>query len=139
MALERTFGMIKPDAVKNGHLGKILALIEENGFRVVALKTHHISKPQAEAIYEVHKARPFFGGLVNFMTEGKAVLLVLEREDAIAKWRELMGATDPAKAAEGTIRKKFAENIERNSVHGSDSKETAAIEVPFFFSSSELL
>jgi nucleoside-diphosphate kinase len=139
MALERTFGMIKPDAVKNGHLGKILALIEENGFRVVALKTHHISKPQAEAFYAVHKTRPFFGGLVNFMTEGKAVLLVLEREDAIAKWRELMGATDPSKAAEGTIRKKFAENIERNSVHGSDSPETAAIEVPFFFSSSELL
>jgi nucleoside-diphosphate kinase len=139
MALQRTFGMIKPDAVTNGHVGKILALIEENGFRVVALKTRRISKPEAESFYEVHKARPFFGGLVNFMTEGKAVLLVLEREDAITKWRELMGATDPAKAAEGTIRKKFAENIERNSVHGSDSPETAAVEVPFFFSSSELL
>jgi nucleoside-diphosphate kinase len=139
MALQRTFGMIKPDAVKNGHLGKILGLVEENGFRVVALKTRRISKPEAEAFYEVHKARPFFGGLVEFMTEGRAVVMVLEREDAIAKWRELMGATDPAKAAEGTIRKRFSENIERNSVHGSDSPETAAIELPFFFSSSELL
>jgi nucleoside-diphosphate kinase len=139
MALERTFGIIKPDAVKNGHAGKILALIEENGFRVVALKTRRISKQEAEAFYEVHKARPFFSGLVAFMTEGPTVVMALEREGAIAKWREVMGATDPAKAAEGTIRKKFAENIERNSVHGSDSPETAAVEIPFFFSAAELL
>ncbi|HEY7209840.1 MAG TPA: nucleoside-diphosphate kinase [Bryobacteraceae bacterium] len=139
MALERTFGIIKPDAVKNGHAGKILALIEENGFRVVALKTRRISKQEAEAFYEVHKARPFFSGLVTFMTEGPTVVMALEREGAIAKWREVMGATDPAKAAEGTIRKKFAENIERNSVHGSDSPETAAVEIPFFFSAAELL
>jgi len=138
MALERTFGMIKPDAVKNGHLGKILAMTEEHGFRVVALKTKRISKHEAEAFYEVHKARPFFAGLVGFMTEGPAVLMVLERQDAIAKWREVMGATNPANAAEGTIRKKFAENIERNSVHGSDAPETAATEIPFFFSTSEL-
>lgn len=139
MALERTFGMIKPDAVKNGHLGKILSLIEEHGFRIIALKTHRIAKHEAEAFYAVHKERPFFGGLVGFMTEGPAVLMVLEREDAIAKWREVMGATNPANAAEGTIRKKFAENIERNSVHGSDAPETAAVEIPFFFSGSYLI
>lgn len=139
MALERTFGMIKPDAVKNGHVGAILALIEQHGFRIVGLKTHRISKHEAEAFYAVHQQRPFFGGLVTFMTEGPAVLMVLEREDAIAKWRDVMGATNPANAAEGTIRKKFAENIERNSVHGSDAPETAAIEIPFFFSSAELI
>src|SRR5581483_5078711 len=116
MALERTFGIVKPDAVKNGHLGKILAMIEEHGFRVVALKTRRIARHEAEAFYEVHKARPFFSGLVKFMTEGPTVVMVLEREGAITKWREVMGATDPAKASEGTIRKKFAENIERNSV-----------------------
>ncbi len=139
MALERTFGMIKPDAVKNGHLGAILSLVEQNGFRVVGLKTHRISKREAEAFYEVHKERPFFGGLVGFMTEGPAVVMVLEREGAVAKWREVMGATNPANAAEGTIRKKFAESIERNSVHGSDAAETAAIEIPFFFSAAELI
>ncbi|MBV8863864.1 MAG: nucleoside-diphosphate kinase [Acidobacteriaceae bacterium] len=139
MSLERTFGMIKPDAVKEGHLGAILALIEQHGFRIVGLKTHRISKHEAEAFYAVHKQRSFFGGLVTFMTEGPAVVMVLEREDAISKWREVMGATDPAKAAEGTIRKKFAQNIERNSVHGSDARETAAIEIPFFFSSAELI
>ena len=139
MALEQTFGMIKPDAVKNGKVGGILALVEEHGFRIAAMKTHRITRQQAEAFYEVHKARPFFGGLVTFMTEGPAVLLVLEREDAIVKWRELMGATNPANAAEGTVRKRFAENIERNAVHGSDAKETAAVEIPFFFSTAELL
>lgn len=139
MALERTFGMIKPDAVSNKHVGKILALIEEAGFRLVAVKTKRLGQHEAEAFYEVHKQRPFYGGLVKFMTEGPVVLLVLEREDAIAKWRELMGATNPANAAEGTIRKQFAENIERNAVHGSDAPETAAVEVPFFFSSAEFL
>jgi nucleoside-diphosphate kinase len=138
MSLERTFGMIKPDAVANGHVGKILAFVEENGFRIVALKTHRISKHEAEAFYAVHKERPFFGGLVSFMTEGPAIVMVLERESAITKWREIMGATNPANAAEGTIRKKFAESIERNAVHGSDAPETAAVEIPFFFSTSQL-
>ncbi len=139
MALEWTFGIIKPDAVKNGHTGAILAMVEESGFRIVALKTHHITKEEAEAFYAVHKERPFFSGLVAFMTEGPVVVMALERENAIAKWRELMGATNPANATEGTIRKRFAENIERNSVHGSDAAETAAMEIPFFFSASELL
>ncbi len=139
MALEQTFGMIKPDAVTNGNVGKILAFIEENGFRIVGMKTHRISRHEAEAFYSVHKARPFFNSLVSFMTEGPAVVMVLEREDAISKWREVMGATNPASAAEGTIRKMYAESIERNSVHGSDAPETAAVEIPFFFSAAELL
>ncbi|MBV8553544.1 MAG: nucleoside-diphosphate kinase [Acidobacteriaceae bacterium] len=139
MALERTFGIIKPDAVKNGNTGAILAMIEESGFRTVALKTHRIAKHEAEAFYAIHKERPFFSGLVTFMTEGPVVVMVLERENAIAKWREVMGATNPANAADGTIRKRFAENIERNSVHGSDAPETAAVEIPFFFSTAELL
>lgn len=139
MALERTFGIIKPDAVAKGHTGSILALIEQNGFRIAAMKTLRLSRREAEAFYAVHKERPFYSGLVTFMTEGPVVVLVLERESAIAKWRELMGATNPANAAEGTVRKRFAENIERNSVHGSDSAETAAQEIPFFFSTAELL
>jgi len=139
MALERTFGIIKPDAVKNGHAGEILTMIQKDGFRIVGMKMRRLEKHEAEAFYEVHKARPFYAGLVTFMTEGPVVVLALEREGAIARWRELMGATNPANAAEGTIRKKFAENIERNSVHGSDAPETASQEIPFFFSSSELL
>ena len=139
MALQRTFGIIKPDAVQAGHVGEILTIIEQNGFRVLGMKMRRISKPEAEAFYGVHKARPFFPGLVTFMTEGPVVLLALEREDAIAKWREIMGATNPANAAEGTIRRRFAENIERNCVHGSDAPETASEEIPFFFSTAELL
>lgn len=139
MALERTFAIIKPDAVAKGHTGDILSMIEQNGFRIIGLRMRRISKNEAEAFYAVHKARPFFNGLVTFMTEGPVVVMVLEREDAITKWRELMGATNPANAAEGTIRKRFAENIERNSVHGSDAPETAAQEIPFFFESAELL
>ncbi len=139
MAFERTFAMIKPDAVANRNVGNILALIEENGFSIVGMKIRRIARPEADAFYAVHRERPFFKGLVEFMTEGPVVVLVLQREDAIAKWRELMGATNPANAAEGTIRKRFAENIERNSVHGSDAPETAAVEIPFFFSTSELL
>ena len=131
--------MIKPDAVANRHVGKILALIEEDGFHVVGMKIRRIGRVEADAFYAVHRERPFFKGLVDFMTEGPVVVMVLQRENAIAKWRELMGATNPANAAEGTIRKRFAENIERNSVHGSDAPETAAIEIPFFFSISELL
>lgn len=139
MSVERTFGIIKPDAVAKGHVGPVLSMIEEAGFRVVGLKMLRFAKPEAEAFYAVHAARPFYAGLVKFMTEGPVVVMVLEREDAIAKWRDLMGATNPANAAEGTIRKKFAENIERNSVHGSDAAQTAAEEIPFFFSTSELL
>jgi nucleoside-diphosphate kinase len=137
--MERTFGIIKPDAVANGHVGAILSMINDAGFKVVGLKMRRLAKHEAEAFYAVHAARPFYAGLVNFMTEGPVVLLALEQEDAIAKWRELMGATNPANAAEGTIRKKFAENIERNSVHGSDAPETAAQEIPFFFPTAELL
>jgi nucleoside-diphosphate kinase len=139
MASERTLGIIKPDAIAKGHTGAIVAMIEQNGFRIVGMKMRRLSQREAEAFYEVHKARPFFPGLVTFMTEGPVLLLALEREDAVAKWRELMGATNPAAAAEGTIRKRFAENIECNSVHGSDALETAAQEIPFFFSTSELL
>ena len=139
MAMERTFGMIKPDAVAGKKVGKILALIEEGGFRLLGVKTKRLSKIEAESFYAVHKERPFYSGLVTFMTEGPVVLLVLERENAITQWRELMGATNPANAADGTIRKLFAENIERNAVHGSDAPETAAVEIPFFFSSADLI
>jgi nucleoside-diphosphate kinase len=139
MAFERTFAMIKPDAVANRHVGEILAFVEENGFQIVGMKIRRIARHEADAFYAVHRERPFFKGLVEFMTEGPVVVMVLQREDAIAKWREIMGATNPANAEEGTIRKRFAENIERNSVHGSDAPETAAVEIPFFFSASELL
>jgi nucleoside-diphosphate kinase len=125
--------------VAAGNAGKILALIEQSGFKILGMKKTRLSKPQAEGFYAVHKAKPFFSGLIDFMTEGPVVVLALERENAIAKWREVMGATNPANAAEGTIRKQFATNIERNAVHGSDAPETAAIEIPFFFSTSELI
>ena len=131
--------MIKPDAVANGHAGEILALVEKNGFRIVGMKMLRIAKHEAEAFYGVHRERPFFSGLVTFMTEGPVVVLVLEGEGAIAKWREVMGATNPANAAEGTVRKLYAQNIERNSAHGSDAPETAAQEIPFFFSAAELI
>ena len=139
MSIEQTFAIVKPDAVADGHAGKIVSMIEKAGFRIRGMKMIRLSKQQAEAFYEVHRERPFYGGLVTFMTEGPVVVLVLEREDAIAKWRELMGATNPEKASEGTVRKSFAKNIERNSVHGSDAPETAAVEIPFFFSMAELL
>jgi nucleoside-diphosphate kinase len=139
MSLERTFAMVKPDAVASGHVGDILNVIRDNGFRIVGLKLRRITKPEAEAFYAVHKKRPFYGSLVTFMTEGPVLAMVLEREDAVAKWREVMGATNPANAAEGTIRKRFAESIERNAAHGSDAPETAAQEIPFFFSTAELL
>jgi nucleoside-diphosphate kinase len=139
MSLERTFGMIKPDAVLSGYTGDILNIIRDNGFRIVGMKLRKINQHEAEAFYEVHKALPFYGSLVKFMSGGPAVVMVLEREDAIAKWRDVMGATNPANAKEGTIRKKFAENIERNAVHGSDGHQTAAQEIPFFFSAAELL
>lgn len=131
--------MIKPDAVANGFTGDILSIIEKAGFRIVAMKKHHITEAQAQGFYEVHKARPFFGGLVKFMTEAPAIVMVLEKENAIQAWRDLMGATNPANAAEGTIRKRFATDIERNCAHGSDAPATAEQEIPFFFSKSELV
>lgn len=137
--METTFAIIKPDAVAAGQAGQILAIIEENGFKIKGLKMKRLSRLEAEAFYGVHRERGFFQSLVTFMTEGPVVVLALEREDAIKKWREVMGATNPANAAEGTIRKRFAASIERNCVHGSDAPETAAVEVPFFFASSELL
>jgi len=137
--MEQTFAIIKPDAVASGHVGAILNMIDKAGFKIRGLKMTRLSKQQAEGFYDVHRERPFFGGLVTFMTEGPVVVMVLERENAIKHWREVMGATNPANAAEGTIRKSFAKNIERNAVHGSDAPETAAIEIPFFFSTAELI
>jgi Nucleoside diphosphate kinase len=136
---DMTFGIIKPDAVAAGHTGKILAMIEEAGFTVKAMRMTRISKAEAEGFYAVHKERPFFPNLVAFMTEGPVVVMALQRENAVAKWRELMGATNPANAAEGTIRKLFGTNIERNAVHGSDAPETAETELRFFFRTAELL
>ena len=137
--MERTFGIIKPDAVASGHTGAILSIIEKQGFRVCSLKLLRLTKAQAEEFYAVHKERPFYAGLVAFMTEGPVVVLALERENAVKHWRDTMGATNPANAAEGTIRKLFAQSIERNAVHGSDAPETAAVEIPFFFTSAELV
>jgi nucleoside-diphosphate kinase len=137
--MERTFGIIKPDAVSAGQVGAILAKIAEAGFKFRGLKMVRLSQLQAEGYYAVHKERPFYASLVKFMTEGPVVVMVLERENAVAEWRKLMGATNPANAEPGTLRKLFAESIERNVVHGSDAAETAAQEIPFFFSTAELL
>ena len=139
MSVERTFAIIKPDAVADGHAGEILAIVEQAGFKILAMRMTRLSEAQAQGFYAVHSAKPFFAGLVKFMTEGPIVVLALERADAIAKWRETMGATNPANAAEGTIRKRFAANVERNCVHGSDAPETAEAELRFFFSTSDLL
>jgi len=137
--METTFAIIKPDAVANGHTGKIIDIILQTGFKIRGMKQKRMSQMEAENFYGVHRERPFFGSLVQFMTSGPVVVMALEREDAIKTWRDVMGATNPANAAEGTIRKLFAESIERNSAHGSDAPETAAIEVPFFFAGTELL
>jgi len=131
--------MIKPDAVASGHIGDILNVIRDSGFRIAGMKMRRISRSEAEAFYAVHNARPFYPSLVAFISDGPVVAMVLEGENAIARWRDVMGATNPANAAEGTIRKKFAESIERNAVHGSDAPETAAQEIPFFFTTAELL
>jgi nucleoside-diphosphate kinase len=139
MALERTFSIIKPDATRRNLTGKVLAVLEEAGLRVVAQKRIHLTKAQAETFYGVHKERGFFAGLVTFMTSGPVVVQVLEGEDAIATNRRVMGATDPKKAEPGTIRALFAEDIEANSVHGSDSAENAAVEIAFFFSGTEIV
>ena len=139
MAVERTLSIIKPDATRRNLTGEIVARFEKAGLRVVAQKRMWLTRQQAEAFYAVHKERPFFAGLVEFMTSGPVVVQVLQGEGAIAKNREVMGATNPEKAAPGTIRKDFAENIEANSVHGSDAPETAANEIRFFFSDLEIV
>ncbi|ABS26384.1 nucleoside-diphosphate kinase [Anaeromyxobacter sp. Fw109-5] len=133
MANERTLSIIKPDGVEKGVIGQVIARFEKAGLKPIAMKMTHLSQAEAEGFYAVHKARPFFNDLVKFMTSGPVVLMVLEGEGAVAKNREIMGATDPAKAAAGTIRKDFASNIEKNTVHGSDSAENAKIEVSYFF------
>src|SRR5580698_9646852 len=137
--MQTTFSIIKPDAVKLGNAGKILVVLEGAGFRVKALRMLKLSKSQAEGFYAVHRERPFFNGLVTFMTEGPIIVMALERENAVKGLREVMGATNPANAAEGTIRRRFAANIERNCIHGSDAPETAEVELRFFFSGAELL
>lgn len=139
MAVERTFSILKPDATRRNLTGKINAKLEEAGLRIVAQKRVQLTKAQAEGFYAVHKARPFFNDLVSFMISGPVVLQVLEGENAVAKNRDVMGATNPTNAAPGTIRKEFAESIEANSVHGSDSAENAAIEIAYFFSGSEIV
>jgi len=139
MALERTLSILKPDATERNLTGAINATFEKAGFRIVAQKRVQLSEAQAKAFYAVHAARPFYGELVSYMISGPVVVQVLERDDAVAKNRELMGATNPANAEEGTIRKMFAESIERNSVHGSDSAENAANEIKFFFSDCEIV
>lgn len=139
MAIEHTFSIIKPDATRRNLTGKINAMLEDAGLRIVAQRRIHMSTAQAQAFYAVHAERPFYNDLVSFMTSGPVVVQVLEGEGAIAKNREVMGATNPADAAEGTIRKSFAENIEANSVHGSDSAENAAIEIAYFFAGTEIV
>ncbi|CAG0979610.1 nucleoside-diphosphate kinase [Geobacteraceae bacterium] len=137
--MERTFAIIKPDAVERNIVGKVLEKVESEGFRIVGMKKILLSKKEAEGFYYVHSERPFFNDLCSFMSRSPVVVLVLERENAIAKWREVMGATNPANADAGTIRKEFGLSIEENTVHGSDSPESAAFEIPYFFSQLELL
>jgi nucleoside-diphosphate kinase len=139
LAIERTFAIIKPDAVKRGLTGEILSRIHAAKFQIVAIKSLRLTKTQAEGFYAVHRERPFFGELTDFMSSGKAVVMVLEAESAISKWRETMGATDPAKAAAGTIRRDLGTSIQYNCTHGSDAPETAAFEISYFFSGLELI
>jgi nucleoside-diphosphate kinase len=138
MATNRTFTMLKPDAVENGHMGKIIDMIIQAGFEIKAMKYTRLSKEQAKKFYEVHAERPFYGELVEYMTSGPIVAAILEKENAVADFRALIGATDPAEAAEGTIRKSYAESKGRNAVHGSDSDENAEIEGKFHFSANEI-
>ena len=139
MALERTFSIIKPDATARNITGLVNAKIEEAGLRIIAQKRLQLSAEQAGGFYEVHKERPFYNDLVEFMTSGPVVVQVLEGENAIARYREVMGATNPAEAAPGTIRAEYAKSIDANTVHGSDAPETAAVEIPFFFSDDEIV
>jgi nucleoside-diphosphate kinase len=138
MAIERTLSIIKPDGLEKGVIGKIISRFEEKGLKPVAIRLQHLSQAQAEGFYAVHKARPFFKDLVSFMISGPVVLMVLEGENAVAANREIMGATNPANAAPGTIRKEFATSIDKNTVHGSDSLENAKIEVAYFFRETEI-
>jgi nucleoside-diphosphate kinase len=137
--MERTFAIIKPDAVAAKYTGRILQRIEEAGFTIRAMRLTHLTQRQAEGFYAVHKERPFFGGLTKFMSSGPCVVLALEAPDAIKKWRTLMGATDPAKADAGTLRKEFGKSIDNNATHGSDAPETAAFELGYFFRGMETL
>jgi nucleoside-diphosphate kinase len=136
--MQRTFAIIKPDAVRTQMAGRILARIEAAGFTIRGMRMIHMSKSEAEGFYAVHRERPFFGGLTDFMSSGPCVVLCLEAADAIKKWRDLMGATDPAKAADGTLRKEFGVSIDNNATHGSDAPETAAFELGYFFRAMEL-
>jgi nucleoside-diphosphate kinase len=136
--MQRTFAIIKPDAVRTQATGRILSRIEAEGFTVRGMRMIHMSKAEAEGFYHVHRERPFFGGLTDFMSSGPCVVLCLEAEDAIKKWRDLMGATDPAKASDGTLRKEFGASIDNNATHGSDAPETAAFELGYFFRGMEL-
>jgi nucleoside-diphosphate kinase len=139
MAVERTFAIIKPDAVKRGLTGEVLSLIHAAKFQILAIKSLRLTKSEAEGFYAVHRERPFFGELTDFMSSGKAVVMVLEAEGAIAKWRDTMGATDPTKAAPGTIRKQLGTSIQFNCTHGSDAPATAAFEIGYFFAGLELI
>lgn len=134
-----TFGIIKPDAVRNGQFGSILQRISDGGFRIRAMKLMHLTRPEAEGFYAVHRERPFFPELVQFMSGGPCIVMALEKESAVRAWRDLMGATDPAKADEGTLRKDFGGSVGENAVHGSDSEENARIEISYFFSQLELV
>jgi len=138
LAVERTLAIIKPDAVKRGLTGEILSRIHAAKFQIVAIKSVRLTKAEAEGFYAVHRERPFFGELTEFMSSGKAVVMALEGENAISKWRETMGATDPAKAAAGTIRRELGTSIQYNCTHGSDAQQTAAFEIAYFFAGSEL-
>ena len=139
MAIERTLSIIKPDGVEKNVIGEIISRFEKAGLRIAGMKMLHLSKEQAEGFYYVHRDKPFFDSLVEFMTSGPCVVMVVEGEDAISRVRELMGATDPSKAAPGTIRRDFATDIEKNTIHGSDSPESASFEIPYFFSTVEIV
>jgi nucleoside-diphosphate kinase len=137
--MQKTFTILKPDTVKAGNAGAVISAIEKAGFRVRAMKMLQLTEAEAQGFYHVHKERPFFGSLVKFMTEGPIVAMVLESENAIERLRKVMGATDPGKAEEGTIRKQFGSNIERNAIHGSDGPDTAAFEISYFFNQLEIV
>jgi nucleoside-diphosphate kinase len=136
--IQRTFAIVKPDAVEKNVTGEILQMIEKNGFRIIGAKMLHINKAQAEGFYAVHVGKPFFNSLTDFMSRGPIVVMALEKDNAIADWRKLMGATNPANAEDGTIRKRFAKSIEENAVHGSDAEDTARFELSYFFAGYEL-
>ncbi len=137
--VQRTLAIVKPDGVEQGAAGKVISRIEAEGFRIAAMKMVRLSKAEAEGFYAVHRGKPFFASLTAFMSSGSAIVMALVREDAIAKWREIMGATNPANAAPGTLRKELATSVERNVVHGSDAPETAAFEIAYFFGGVDLI